>query len=362
MFTANSLIDFIDDIQTKYRDKENLLFNENNHYILISSYNSADSSIKDKFYIAYINSLGINYIENRLKRNKLFNNRPKNTEKGILDTFISYDYLDIQNLYFEPEFYYRNNGLSEQIYNPNYKELYGLYNDYYSTEQKDNYTYFIKYKFTKNLYNKYPNNFAIDTENKLDNKIYNDEILKYTYNNSYFISTNISNNQLVNNFYIKNINLLDYFDDSELDSGNSTVRFKFNLYKDDNNTLTKLSKSSYTYMHVSILSDENNNSYIYYFNDKKQKIEFNIKRELIRTSSTSTFVPLHKENVIMNISFNVYNGDTTTGNYVLEPIIQTKNKVLTKFKYNVDDASNNKYSFYLGGNNYMFDDNSSKID
>ena len=374
MFTANSLIDFIDDIQTKYRDKENLLFNENNHYILISSYNSADSSIKDKFYIAYINSLGINYIENRLKRNKLFNNRPKNAEKGILDTFISYDYLDIQNLYFEPEFYYRNNGLTEQIYNPNYKELYGLYNDYYSNEQKDNYTYFIKYKFTKNLYNKYPNNFAIDAEDKLDNKIYNDEILKYTYNNSYFISTNISNNQHVNNFYIKNINLLDYFDDNELDSGNSTIRFKFNLYKDDNNTLTKLTRSSLTYMHVSILSDENNNSYIYYFNDKKQKIEFNIqhtnndyielniKRELIRTSSTSTFVPLHKENVIMNISFNVYNGDTTTGNYVLEPIIQTKNKVLTKFKYNIDDSANNKYSFYLGGNNYMFDDNSSKID
>lgn len=458
-FNGNGLGSFIKNITDIVNNKQELLFDEDTHYILLSSYNSGDNSIKDKFYIAYINSLGISYIE------KNINTINGSKEKDLLNTFISYDYLDIQNLYFKTEFYSTYNGVTKKIYNPNYNELYTLYEEYYSATPTVTSTatpivqssYFIQYKFTKNIYNKYPNNFVVETNtNKpFENKLYNDKILKI--NNSYYIDDNRENDTFVNNFYIRNINLLDYFTDEELENDCCVIKFKLNISSLNNESSSIVKKShmnidiTYNYdvydikvenngdviddtttplyttptpsntpiatlslltvsntydisnesidnkktIRFNVLSNYNNNNYVEIYIKRISNISQPIITRTVTkkpsenisstttitttlidkttpipnytttstsstSSTTSTVSPnTNRRDINMNISFSIIQEGNYEGKYIIEPVIQTKTKVLNKLKYIPDDSANNKYSFYLGGNNYAFDDNTS---
>lgn len=117
----------------------------------------------------------------------------------------------------------------------------------------------------------------------------------------------------------------------------NTYIYDFTVINNDNTTISNNK--------VNIIVKSNSDNYI----------ELNIKRKPKTTQQITEF----KDVLLTNISFNIHNTSKTKGDYILQPIIQTKNKVQNKLKYKVDNLANNKYSFNLGGNKYMFDDNTS---
>jgi hypothetical protein len=277
-------------------------------------------------------------------------------------------------------------------------QILSIYNEYYNKES--NSKYFIKYNFTKNKYIKYTTNFEEIDEN-IDNKLYNDTVLHKSLTNSYYIDNNVINNSYTNNFNIQNINLLDYVDKEDLENNEFTIRFKFELTenkeKNEANNITVLKPlfnmfTNYSKMNISIEDADNTYDYKITYNDIEEfnnsynlyankEIEFNIKRTkhtteeptIIKKRSTSTTTELSttttelytttekpKDKLNMNISFNLYSKYKMTGYFNIKPIIQVKKKITDKLKYSSDNKANNNYNFYLNGNNYIFDDNTSE--